>query len=238
MCTSACKLAILTAALSSMACASGAGPKESVTRPTSTPKGRICVAASRPEVLPSTASLLDSMGLARTLRGISPAAGHSVQSVAFTDQSQLMWARIIETNLDSMQSRPMLAAVVAHLRPQLSVASWVLRVRTMIGETATIQLERSEICPAMPYPGSIDIVTTSRVVSSGSSTDAPRFETPRFTVHVDSAGRVRELRLTQSSGELDIDRQFQAWLQNHRFYPSLVDGYAVDMWVAWPVQSQ
>jgi len=25
--------------------------------------------------------------------------------------------------------------------------------------------------------------------------------------------------MTQSSGELDIDRQFQAWLQNHRFIP-------------------
>src|SRR5882762_1019910 len=237
MSTSACKLAILAAALSSLACASGAAPKDSATRPTTTPKGRICGAASRPAVLPSTASLLDSMGLARTLRGISPAAGYSVQSVAFTDQGHLMWARIIETNLDSTQSRPMLAAVVAHLRPQLSVASWVLRVRTVIGETATIQLERSEICPAMPYPGSIDIVTSRRVATGESPRDGPRFDTPRFTVHIDSAGRMRELRMTQSSGELDIDRQFQAWLQNHRFYPSLVDGYAVDMWVAWPVQS-
>jgi len=238
MSTSACKLAIVAAALSSMACASGAAPKESATRPATTPKGRICGAAARPAVLPSAASLLDSMGLARTLRGMGPAAGCSVQSIAFTDQGRVMWARIMETNLDSLQSRPMLAAVVGHLRPQLPVASWVLRVRTVIGESATIQLERSEICPAMPQPGSIDIVTSRRVVSGESSREAPRFETPRFMVHIDSAGRMRELRLTQSSGELDIDRQFQAWLQSHRFYPSLVDGYAVDMWVAWPAQSR
>jgi len=103
-----------------------------------------------------------------------------VQSVAFTDQGHLMWARIIETNLDSTQSRPMLAAVVAHLRPQLSVASWVLRVRTVIGKPPRFQLERSEICPAMPYPGSIDIVTSRRV-----ATGSPQ-ETGQGLTHRDS----------------------------------------------------
>ena len=231
----------LCAALVGMACASSGPANGSATpvRASSTaPKGRTCLAAARPEVLPPAAGLLDSAGLAAALSRIDTGRGYSLHSVAFTNQGQLMWVRVIETSLDSTLSRSVLAAVVAHIRPQSQVSSWAIRVRTVMAGPPKIQLERSEICPAMPHPGKIDVVTSRRVATAPGFSPAPRFGTTQFTLRVDTAGYVRDIRVTHSSGDTEIDRQFQAWLQNHRFFPSLIDGHAADMWVAWPVQSR
>jgi TonB family protein len=59
-----------------------------------------------------------------------------------------------------------------------------------------------------------------------------------FLLQVNEDGRVRAVRLSQSSGHPLVDRALQEVARDMRFAPATLDGQAVGVWVRVPVKMQ
>jgi hypothetical protein len=192
------------------------------------PTGRTCGVAAVPNVLPGAATLVDSVGLISGARAATggPAA-FVLLSLRFDDHGRSLWTRVIETNLGEAQREAIERLVAQSLLPQADGPSWSVRLKIEITGAPTLRVGRSEICPAAPRPGEIDV--TSRRITTGVASGSPR-----FSLLVDHAGRVLQIRLLEGSNDKDVDRAFEQSLRALHFRPTLIDGEPVSAWTEWP----
>lgn len=222
------------------ACASGASSVDRAAvllSPAPPPEGRICEVAATPSLLPSAEALVDSARLVDAVRSEQgEPAGYALLSLRFGDQGQLIWVRVLETDLRPAVRDAVQRIVVQTVRPQAPSPTWSVRLKLQTAPSPGLQVGRSEVCRADPHPGSVRITGQTRVVTSTSRVPPapPPIAMPRLSLLIDVEGRVRQTRLVASSGDLEVDRQVEEWLQGHPFFPALLDGQAVEAWAQWP----
>lgn len=222
--------------LSLLACASGsAGPARNPELLSSAPgpKGRTCFVSPRPEPLPAAAALVDSAALLDQLRAsASTGRGYALVSVRFDEAGRPAAVRMIEGTLSPDQVQ---RQVNSSLKPQVQSPAWSVRIRITLDTVPALQVGRSEVCPAtIKGQGGIDVVTSRGVRPSPSAPSANEFGAPRLAILVDTTGQVQQIRVDESSGSADIDRQFQDALRKRSFHPMLIDGAPVLAWSRWP----
>ena len=226
------------APLLTAACTSGSLDRAAVLLTSAPPpEGRLCHVATNPVALPSTGVLVDSAGLINSVRvGKGERTGYALLSLRFDERGHPAWVRVIENNLGSDQPQVVESLVSRMLRPETPAPSWSVRLKVLVDTAPKLQIGRSELCPAIPS-GTVEI-TTRQVVSGRSLATlrepAQHPRAPRFAILVDTAGRLLDIKLLETSGDDDIDRQFQAAFQNRELRPTLLDGKAVVAWTEWP----
>jgi len=224
-----------------------AGPVSSINREAALlslappPEGRTCGVATAPKVLPSAAALVDSVRLissARTPPGDPPA--YALLSLRFDDHGRPTWTRVIETSLGQAQREAIERLVAPSVLPQVEAPSWSMRLKVEISAAPELRVGRSEICPAVPEPGTIDVTTSTRVSTTGRGVRpqaVPSIRTPRLSLLIDVTGRVLQTRLLEGSTDSDVDRAFEQSLRGRRFRPALIDGQGVTAWTEWPLRA-
>ena len=197
------------------------------------PEGRTCFVSPRPETLPAGAALVDSAALLEQLRVSAPAArGYALVSVRFDDGGRAAAVRMIEGTLSPQEVQRQVSSV---LKPQAPSPTWSVRIRISLDSVPALQIGRSEVCPATPRgQGGIDIKTAARSPSGAAS----EFRAPRLAILIDTTGQVLQMRVDESSGNDDVDRQFQDALRQRSFHPTLVDGVPILAWSRWPLQTR
>lgn len=226
------------ALLLTVACASGSPDRAAVLLTNApSPEGRLCHVATNPVALPSTGVLVDSAGLINDVRvGKGGRTGYVLLSLRFDEQGHPVWVRMIENNLGSDQPQAVENLVSRMLRPQAPAPSWSVRLKVLVDTVPRLQIGRSELCPAVAS-GTVEI--TTRQVVSGRALATLREparppRTTRFEILVDTAGRLLDSKLLETSGDDDVDRRFQAALQTRQLRPTLLDGKPVVAWTEWP----
>ena len=226
------------ALLLTLACASGSPDRAAVLLTNAPPpEGRLCHVATNPVTLPSAGVLVDSVGLINSVRvGKGERTGYALLSLSFDEHGHPVWVRMIENNFGSDQPQAVESLVSRMLRPEAPAPSWSVRLKVLVDTAPRLQIGRSELCPAVPS-GTVEIRT--RQVVSGRSLATLREparppRTTRFAILVDTTGRLLDSRLLETSGDGDVDRQFQSALQSRQLRPTLLDGKPVVAWTEWP----
>lgn len=201
------------------------------------PEGRRCHVATNPATLPTTGALVDSAGLIDSVRiGSGQRPGYALLSLRFDERGHPVWVRVIESNLGSDRAPAVERLVGRMLRLQAPAPGWSVRLKVTVDTAPRLQIGRSELCPAVPS-GTVEI-TTRQVVSGRSLANLPEPirhpRTPRFAILVDTIGRLLDSRLLETSGDDDVDRQFQAAFQNRQLRPTLLDEAPIVAWTEWP----
>jgi hypothetical protein len=201
------------------------------------PDGRLCHAATTPATLPGVDALVDSAALIQRVRaGAGERPAYVLLSLRFDENGHPTWVRAIEGNLDSRRAVTIMHVVAEALRSPPAVFGGSVRLRIGVDTTPRVQVGRSEVCPAVPL-GTFDI-TTRQVVRTTSgrppTSEPPPPSTPVFSILVDTTGRLLDIKLKQSSGDIDVDRQFQQGLEKGRLLPTLLDRKPVVAWTVWP----
>lgn len=230
----------LAAALLVAACAGGtAGTDRAATFLTAAPPpaGRSCFATASPRVLPAAGALLDSGRLAGGVRsGTGQPAGYALVSLRFDASGGISSIRSVEGTLPGERRDSVERLVLQTLKPQAAAeAPWSIRLKVTSDSAPSVRVGRSEYCPAvLTGPLDVSVSRGRRSRPSSGSASASDAATPSFAVLVDTTGRIVELRLNQSSGDPDLDRQMEDNLRQQGFRPALLDGAPVLAWTAWP----
>ena len=198
------------------------------------PAGRTCFVSPRPEPLPAGAELVDVAALVDQLQRSGPALGYALVSVRFDEGGRAASVRMIEGTLRGEQIQRQVSRV---LKPQPPGPMWSVRIRISVDPVPVLQIGRSEVCPAVPRGhGGIDVVVRREVTGSPSSRPSTSGSgAPRLSILVDTLGQVLQIRVDESSGSDDVDRQFQDALRSRSFHPMLLDGVPVLAWSRWPL---
>jgi hypothetical protein len=183
-------------------------------------------------------AVVDSLALVNAARGGPGAApGHVLFSLRFDEQGRILSIRAVESTLSAGPEESMNRATLGALRPQAPGQPWSVRLQVTTGDSSQVRIGRSEVCSAV-LSGPIDIMVSRTVVSSSGAQPAaqPERATPHFLLLVDSAGRLIQITLKQSSGESDVDQQLESALRNKNFRPTLLDGAPILAWTEWPLR--
>ena len=227
-------LAIASSALLVLACSS-AGPTNRgalLLSNAPAPEGRACAIARVPKTLPTAGELVDSASLSGELAVASPDSGrYALLSLGFDDHGRMLWADIIETDLDSAKAGAIQRAVVGSLRPLPVRSAWSARLKVATGASLRAVVGRSEICRPQPLD-ILNVVTRVEVRSSGPT--PPDVHAPRIALLIDATGHVLQSRIVESSGFREIDEPLERAMIGARYLPALIDGRPVTAWFEFP----
>jgi TonB family protein len=186
------------------------------------PAGRSCAADAHPRVLPSVASLLDSASLAVAADFVD---GSALLSLRFSEEGAPVWVRPLASDLPADGQARLRAAVEAAVRPQPGGRQpWNVRVRMASG--GSVEVGRSERC-------AVEVVSSGTgsavaVLTPQELNEFARAGPFRVDVRVGTAGEVRDVRLSRSSGSRLQDDMALRQARENRYLPELVDGFPVE----------
>ena len=216
------------------------------------PQGRMCNPAANPATLPSADAVVDSAAVARGAKpGAGEPGGYALFSLQFDNQGRVVAFHTIESNLAPDRKTIIEQLTLNRVRVQPAGDPWSIRLKVASDSTTRLQVGRSELCPAV-VNGPLDLVTSTSTVSSSSSssrggrgrggasapTGSESVAMPHFSVLVDTTGRLLDLKLTQSSGQNDLDQRAESGLREKGFRPTLLDGAPIIAWTRWPLSER
>lgn len=213
------------------------------------PQGRICNPAVNPPALPPADAVVDSAAVAQGARsGAGESGGYALFSLQFNNQGRVVAFHAIESTFAPDRKTSIEQLTLNRVRVQPAGDPWSVRLKVTSDSTTRLQVGRSELCPAV-VNGILDLSTgTSTISSSGrggrgrGGASAPSATAsvamPQFSVLVDTTGHVLDLRLTQSSGQNDLDQRAESGLREKGFRPTLLDGAPVIAWTRWPLSER
>lgn len=243
----------LAAVLVTAACAAGTSTVDRSTMFLSAapaPQGRTCNPAANPATLPSADAVVDSAAVARGAKpGAGEPGGYALFSLQFDNQGRVVAFHTIESTLAPDRKTTVEQLTLNRVRVQPAGDPWSVRLKVTSDSTTRLQVGRSELCPAV-VNGILDLSTGTSTISSSSSrggrgrggAPAPSASSsvamPQFSVLVDTTGHVLDLKLTQSSGQNDLDQRAESGLREKGFRPTLLDGAPIIAWTRWPLSER
>jgi len=214
------------------------------------PQGRVCHAAPNPPTLPGADAVIDS-GI--VVRGVKPGAGepsgYDLFSLQFDNQGHIVAFHTIESTLPAERKAAIEQLTLNRVRVQSPGEPWSIRLKVTSDTTPRLQVGRSELCPAV-LQGDLDLSSNANSAVGGSSSrgrgrgapaassSSPQTAMPHFSALVDTTGHLLDLKLTQSSGQTDIDQRAENGLRDRGFRPTLLDGVPIIAWTRWPLPGQ
>ena len=242
----------LAALLITAACAAGTSTADRSTTFLSAapaPQGRICNPAANPATLPPADAVVDSAAVVRGARpGAGESGGYALFSLQFDNQGRVVAFHAIESTLAPDRKTTIEQLTLNHVRVQPAGDPWSVRLKVTSDSTTRLQVGRSELCPAV-VNGMLDLSTGTSTISSSSRggrgrsgasapTGSASVAMPQFSVLVDTTGHVLDLRMTQSSGQNDLDQRAESGLREKGFRPTLLDGAPIIAWTRWPLSER
>lgn len=242
----------LAALLVTAACAAGTATVDRSTTFLSAapaPQGRLCNPAANPATLPPADAVVDSVAVAQGAKpGAGDSGGYALFSLQFNNQGRVVAFHTIESTLAPGRKRSVEQLTLNRVRVQPAGDPWSVRLKVTSDSTTRLQVGRSELCPAV-VNGLVDLSTGTSTISSSSrggrgrgGASAPSASSsvvmPQFSVLVDTTGHVLDLKLTQSSGQNDLDQRAESGLREKGFRPTLLDGAPIIAWTRWPLSER
>jgi len=195
-----------------------------------------CQVAPFPDELPALDSVLDSATLAASLQAIG-VQKRLVLALRFGAFQSGPRVRVIEQKVPSQVADQALHAVESTLRSVPPDRRWAFRLRIEPGQPNVVTLERSQVCGGLPGPRQLTYRTFAvpanelAQVKRDAQEAAARRERVRFRALVDSEGRVLDVQVTASSGDVEADRTMAEALRKRGFTAATLDGNPIAAWI-------
>jgi len=193
---------------------------------------RDCKPLPDPKRLPGLDAVTDSAALVTRLAALDSIPGEIIVSVWYAEHPA---AYAVDAVLPlSVTHEAVLAAVSAALRPAQKDSPAAFRIRTQLGKTPRVVLERSILCNPTTSDGYAvqSTVLVGRVTGAAPEETPPRNARPVQTgIRVSPTGEVLEASILSGSGIAEVDRALLESLRGQRFRPALLDGRPVEVWL-------
>jgi TonB family protein len=196
---------------------------------------------------PPISAVLDSAGLVHDLQALALEAPRSVPplfTIEFDSTGAVDTVRAMLDPLPASYAAPVAAAIRARLRPQAPsrspVRTWIRAVagpqarvdRPRLHENQPQLLNRSAITQQLSWAAAAQQQRVGRFPPGGYEARV------RFRVLADGTPQAQGVSVTQSSGDVDVDREAVDVVQRMRFRPATVEGVPVNVWVELPIRFQ
>jgi hypothetical protein len=138
----------------------------------------------------------------------------------------------------TFRDQQLLTSLRAAIRSTATFDAPSIRLTVHVSSAVSVTLTRSVLCQpvlvAFTETRVVRLPFSVERVSPGSPSSRPSLTPnwrPEPVLLVDAEGQVREAKLSISSGDPTIDRQFLEPLRDQRFHPALLDGRPVAVWL-------
>lgn len=174
--------------------------------------------------------VVDSADLIRRLQSLDTTAGRDVIVSILLSKSP---SGSLFTG-PAAQGEPVLAAVLATLRPASKGSPQAVRVHVQLGVAPGMVLERSVLCGPELLEGANSIQVPFAVQVDrgelGGAMASGRARPVRPHIRIGKEGEVLEVTLGSGSGIREVDEAITHAVMSQRFRPALLDGRPVEVW--------
>jgi hypothetical protein len=193
--------------------------------------GKGCEAWGQPTALP-TASALFKPGALETASG-ELRSGTLLAAVRFDQDGRLDRLASIGGSAPDSLRVPLELVVRQAIVPDKRYASGSLRVLLAATDSLSITVGRSEYCPPVVVSGA---ATSGSVTVDMPVEQASSIRPARYSVLVNTSGRIVQSKLIQSSGNRTIDDEILRGFPNWRLRPALLDSVPISAWMDVPAR--